>query len=117
MKLIVLLLLCVSAAGCVERVLYIKGDPPDARIFLNGKEVTDPTPVKINFDYYGDFEILIVKEGFNSRKIVLPVGTPWYQLPILDFIFEVLVPFKIQDTRRIEYTLDKTEKPVNERSK
>lgn len=107
---IVLIAIGITATitSCTERLLYIKSDPPDATIIINGKEA-GKTPYKQEFTFYGTLEIILAKDGYNSAKLIKDVGVPWYQYPILDFITDVLIPLKIKDVTKINIKLEKTQ--------
>ncbi len=97
--------------GCVERVLAIRSDPPDAEVTLDGKGV-GRTPVDIPFDWYGGREIIVRKAGFKTVHTIEHVDAPWYQVFPLDFFTDVLLPFKIRDVRELNYKLEKESEPV-----
>jgi len=97
--------------GCVERVLAIRSDPPDAEVTLDGKGV-GRTPVDVPFDWYGGREIIVRKAGYKTVHTIEHVGAPWYQIFPLDFFTDVLLPFKIRDVRELAYKLEKESEPV-----
>ncbi len=102
------LLLAASAlasAGCVERVLVIRSDPPGARVSVDGK-ASGETPVEIPFVWYGTREIVLEKNGYLSREVLEPVRAPWWQVFPFDFITDVLLPIPLRDVHELEYTLE-----------
>src|SRR5258706_9997592 len=52
-------------AGCVERTMTIKSDPPGALVYLNDREI-GRTPVTRDFTWYGDYQVEIRKDGYES---------------------------------------------------
>jgi hypothetical protein len=93
------LLLAVSAgAGCVERRYLITSDPPGALVYRNGVPI-GATPVDDYFIYYGEYDFTLVKEGYETLHARVKIGTPWYEVPPLDFVTENLYPFKVRDVR------------------
>jgi len=88
------------SGGCVERRFIIESDPPGATVFRNGQPI-GVTPVDDYFIFYGDYEYILVKPGYQTLKVRQPVPTPWYEFPGLDFVSENLVPWKIRDVRRL----------------
>jgi len=90
--------------GCVRRTLLVRTEPPGARVFLNDQEV-GTSPVSVDFTWYGDYDVIIRKEGYETLKTSHTLQPPWYQLPLIDFVAEVLVPFTIHDQREAEFTL------------
>jgi hypothetical protein len=101
--LVALLLFCVGS-GCVQRRMMIRSHPEGALVYLNGQEL-GRTPITTNFTYYGDFEVKLVKDGFETETIIQPVPMPWYQVPPLDFVSENMVPSKIHDQRTLSFNL------------
>ena len=99
------LLTCLST-GCVYRQLVISTPPEQAGaiVEVNGKRV-GPTPVDVPFDYYGDYQIRIIRDGYQTLTVKQPVPAPWYEYFPLDFVSEQLVPVPIRDIRRLHYTL------------
>lgn len=101
-------------AGCVERLLQIRTDPPGAEVTVNGEPmvvVVDGktrravTPVEVPFDFYGTFQVGLRREGYLSESIQVPVSAPFYQYPPIDFFAENLIPWTIRDHRPVEVTL------------
>lgn len=87
-----------ALTGCVERKFVVTSNPPGAFVQLNG-QVVGPTPADISFDYYGDYDITLTKDGFETLKVHQPMKAPWYEYPPLDFISENLIPWRIKDVR------------------
>lgn len=91
--------------GCVERILKVDSDPQGARVFVNDEEV-GVTPAKFAFLWYGDYDILIRKEGYETLKTHYRVNPPWYQVSPFDFIAETMIPAVIRDEHETPlYTL------------
>jgi len=97
-----------ALAGCVERTLTITTTPEGALVWLNDEEV-GRTPVTKNFTWYGDYDVMIRKEGYKTLKTHTRIQEPWYQIPPIDFFAECLVPATIRDNRHLEYTLEPAE--------
>lgn len=89
---------CLLTAGCVERTMSISTRPEGGRVFINDEEV-GLSPVKRSFLWYGDYEIVVRKEGYETARTNVQFDPPWYQIPPLDFISEVLVIGTIRDDR------------------
>lgn len=90
------LALLVGLGGCVERTLKIDSQPQGARVFINDAEV-GATPVKVSFLWYGDYDIMLRKDGYQTLKTHYQVRPPWYQYPPFDLITECLLPVMIRD--------------------
>lgn len=86
------------SAGCVERTISISTRPEGARVFINDEEV-GLSPVKRSFLWYGDYEIVVRKDGYETARTNVKFDPPWYQIPPIDFISEVLVIGTIRDDR------------------
>ncbi len=105
------LLMFVAMVGCVERTLTINTDPQGAMVYLNDEEV-GRTPVTKSFTWYGDYDVIIRKEGYQTLKTHARLIEPWYQVPPIDFFAECLTPATIRDNRHLEYTLEPTSRPT-----
>ncbi len=93
------LVLAGLLSGCVERRSFITSEPLGATVFHNGQPI-GATPVDDYFIYYGDQEYTLVKDGYETLRVRQPVPAPWYEYPLVDFISENLIPWKIRDVRR-----------------
>ncbi|RMF83201.1 MAG: PEGA domain-containing protein [Planctomycetota bacterium] len=95
-RLIPALAVLIVAGGCVERTMRISTDPQGARVIVNDEEV-GISPVKVSFLWYGDYEIIVRKRGYETVKTHAQVDPPWYQIPPIDFVAETLVIGTIHD--------------------
>ncbi len=86
----------VTLSGCVERTIRITSNPPGARVFLNDEEI-GVTPVKTTFLWYGDYDVILRKDGYQTLKTHHRISPPWYEVPPLDFVSECLVANTIHD--------------------
>jgi hypothetical protein len=100
-----LLILLLSCCGCVERLITVTSAPPGAIVWLNGEEV-GATPVTTAFTWYGDYEVILRKPGYEtvitSRKAV----EPWFQWPGVDLFTECVLPINFKD--QIEWNFPMT---------
>ena len=92
------------SSGCVERRLTIKSTPPGALVLLNDEEI-GPTPVTTSFNWYGDYNIIISKEGYETLKTHRMLKGPWYDRFPFDFFAQILMPKKIVDSYEWTFTL------------
>ncbi|QEH33389.1 PEGA domain protein [Aquisphaera giovannonii] len=99
-----ILLGLAAASGCVERRYTIRTDPPGATAVVNGQEV-GPTPVSQPFTYYGDREITLIQDGYETRTIIQPIKAPWWDNMLTEFFTENLVPFHLRDEREYTYAM------------
>ena len=68
--------LLTGAVGCVERTARIETDPPGAIVIVNDEEV-GISPVRFSFLWYGDYEIILRKQGYRTLKTHHPIDAPW----------------------------------------
>lgn len=94
-------LLCV---GCVRRTVTIQTAPQGAAVMLND-QLVGTSPVTVDFLWYGDYDVIVRKEGYETLKTHHHLKTPWYELPGIDFISEVLVPWTIHDHQEMSFAL------------
>ena len=95
--------LTLSTAGCVRRTMTFNTDPQGALVFLNDAEV-GRTPVSVDFTYYGDYDIVYRKQGYQTVSTNHRIKAPWYQVFPLDFVSEVLIPTEFHDQHDIPVT-------------
>lgn len=92
--------LLAATPACVERTVRITTEPEGAAVFLNDQEVGN-SPVKVPFTWYGDYDIVLRKPGYQAVHTNHRLETPWYQYPLIDLFAECFVPFTIYDHREI----------------
>lgn len=100
-----------SVSGCVRRTLTITTDPPQARVFLNDQEI-GRSEVSTDFLWYGDYDVIIRKEGYQTLQTNWTIKPPWYQWIPFDFFTEVLWPGWIHDSRCEHYVLTPATTPT-----
>ena len=98
--------------GCVERRIYLRSDPPGARVFIDGeyvgktrKKADKRGPLYVNFIYYGTRDYTFRLPGYRTESGTVELDTPWYEYPPIDFFAEVLVPWYIVDEHQVEAKL------------
>ena len=64
-------------SGCVERKLTINTEPQGAVVVLNDEEI-GVSPVTVSFEWYGDYNVRVSKEGFETLKTHRELEGPWY---------------------------------------
>ena len=106
----VLLVAIVLTTGCVRRTMTITTDPPNARVYLNSQEL-GVSAVTSEFTWYGDYDVVIRKEGYETLHTNWKIDPPWYQWMPLDFIFEVLWPGQFHDQRSQSFVLEPAKTP------
>lgn len=108
--LLVGLTLAVGLGGCVERRYTIRSDPPGALAIVNDMEI-GVTPVSSSFTYYGDRKITLIKDGFETRTVIQPVKSPWWDNYFTEFFTENLIPINFRDERDYTFALSPTKIP------
>jgi len=83
-------------SGCVERKLTINTEPQGAIVALNDEEI-GISPVTIEFNWYGDYNIRIEKQGYETLNTHRELKGPVHDHFPFDFMFEVLWPGRIID--------------------
>lgn len=105
----------LALTGCVERSMKIRTDPPDAIVVINDEEV-GLSPVKFSFTWYGDYDIVLRKHGYETRKVHYIVTPPWWERMPFDLFAESILPITLKDEHVLpEYTLQpQTPPPADE---
>lgn len=101
---LMLMVFCTLASGCVRRRMTIRSSPPGALVFVDGQEI-GRTPVATPFIYYGTRNLRLVKDGYETISINQPFHAPWYQVPPLDFVSENMVPHELRDERVVDFEM------------
>ena len=103
-----------TIAGCVERTVSINTEPQGATVMLNDQDI-GRTPVKVPFTWYGDYDLVVRKEGYETVKTSHRLQTPWYELPGVDLFSECFIPFTIHDDRTVPtIALDQARRPTQD---
>lgn len=109
----VLTLCLVSNSACIRRTITITTEPPNARVYLNDQEI-GRSQVSTDFLWYGDYDVVIRKEGYKTVETHWQIDAPWYQIVPLDFFVEVLWPWEVHDRRSRHFDLEAQEIPTAE---
>ncbi len=108
-----LLIVAACAVGCVDQRYVIDSEPRGAMVYRNGAPI-GPTPVDDQFVYYGNYHFTLVKDGYETLQVDQDIPAPWYEYPPLDFVNEVLNPFRLHDVHRFCFAMRKAEPPNKE---
>ena len=103
----------VAPAGCVRRTICITTEPPNALVFLNDQEI-GRSEVTTDFLWYGDYDVIIRKEGYETLKTHWNIKAPWYQVVPIDFFAEVLGPKHLHDVHSRHFVLEPRQLPTTE---
>ncbi len=94
----------VGLAGCVERELKITSQPEGAIVYVSDVEV-GRTPVTIPFTFYGDYDIILRRDGYETLKTHAYLSPPVYELPPLDLL-SAMAPWTYHDRRHVHFDLE-----------
>jgi hypothetical protein len=94
---------CLFLAGCVEQTMTVDSNPPGALVYLNDQEV-GRTPVTKDFKWYGDYDIQLRLEGYETLKTHKILAAPAWNWVPMD-LFAYLVPVTLKDHKSLSYTL------------
>lgn len=103
--------LAVAVPGCVRRTLTINTNPQGAAVVLNDQQV-GTSPVAVDFLWYGDYDVILRKEGYETLRTHHRIDTPWYDLPGIDFVTETMIPGTIHDEQQVTFDLEQS-KPID----
>ena len=96
-------MLLFVAAGCVERTMTLESNPPGALVYLNDQEI-GRTPLEHDFLWYGNYDVQIRKEGFETADTNTKVWAPWWQWVPFDLVADLL-PVRLKDKHTYTYSL------------
>ena len=102
--LVITLVATFAAAGCVQRRMTVRSNPPGALVYVDDYEL-GTAPVSHDFVYYGTRRIRLVKDGYETLTVRQPFPLPWYQFFPLDFVTENLIPWEIRDERVVDLAM------------
>jgi hypothetical protein len=94
----------LAATGCVERRYTIRSDPPGALVVVNGEEI-GRAPVSRGFTFYGDRDITLMLDGYQTQRVIQPVKSPWYDNLLTEIFTENFLPFTLRDEREFTYKM------------
>lgn len=110
-SMVLMVLALFLSAGCVERKMVIRSDPPGAPAWVD-EEPAGATPLEYPFHHYGHRKVRVgpIRDendavAYREKEEVLHVRAPWFQTFPIDFFFEVLWPGKLVDEHVVTITL------------
>ena len=89
--------------GCVSRKLFLKSDPPGARVLLDGRPAGE-TPYEEDIPAWGTRRLELTLPGYERVDTDLELSTPWWDFFPLDML-SALAPWTIHADREFTYTL------------
>ncbi|MFO0833017.1 MAG: PEGA domain-containing protein [Phycisphaerales bacterium] len=69
--------------GCATRTIEVTSDPPGATVVANDVEL-GRTPLSADFTYYGSYDVLVTKPGYEPLRTVATARAPFYEYPPVD---------------------------------
>jgi hypothetical protein len=100
--------ICIWISGCVQRQLTVRSNPSGAIVYLNDREM-GRTPFTHKFLWYGTYDVVLRKDGYETLKTYADVNAPLWQWVPLDAVTDFL---PLTDDHVIEFDL-KPEQPVD----
>jgi hypothetical protein len=104
--------LAACLCGCVERELTITSEPQGAVVRLSHVEI-GRTPVTQSFTHYGDYDIIVSMDGYETVKTSADIRAPWYEWVGIDFVSEIL-PWTFYDRRYVHIKLPQARMPSDQ---
>jgi len=81
--------LAASQGGCVRRTILVTSEPNGALVYLNDQEV-GRTPVEVDFTYYGEYDVRLVRDGYEPITTSAMAWPPlWDNIPF-DLVAEAI---------------------------
>lgn len=87
------------AGGCkAQRTLNIDSDPAGALVEINGREA-GRTPFRYDFEFYGNYDVVLRKAGYETLKATRKLKAPISALPPIDLVSEMFGTRDVRDWR------------------
>src|SRR5439155_3549782 len=93
----------IVGCGRIEREISITSNPPGALVWANDQEI-GRTPFTRDFTWYGTYDVILRKDGYQTLHTRTKVIAPWWQWPPIDLVAEI-VPWHWLDRRHFAYDL------------
>ena len=90
-----------SLFGCATRVMNVTSEPTGALVYMNDQEI-GRTPLHKEFLWYGNYDAVIRKDGYQTLKTNVSVPAPWWQWIPLDLLTDLL---PLRHEQAIAFTL------------
>ena len=84
----------MALTGCVERKLAISTNPQNAVVFLNDEEI-GTSPATVSFNWYGDYNVRITKEGYKTLHTHRKLNRPLHDYFPFDLFAQILPGRKV----------------------
>jgi hypothetical protein len=80
---------CLLLPGCVHRIMTVKSEPDGALVYMNEQEI-GRTPLSKEFLWYGNYDVVVRKEGYATLKTQTPVMPPLWQIIPIDLVTDLM---------------------------
>ena len=111
-QIVLLALVMITSAGCVQRRLQIRSQPEGALVSVDRQPVGN-TPLSVPFTYYGSREIQLEKDGYKTIRVEQNIKPPWFEKFPLSLISNNFAGREIRDDRLFDFQMEPKD-PVNE---
>ncbi|MCJ7545101.1 MAG: PEGA domain-containing protein [Phycisphaerae bacterium] len=101
--------LCLTVGGCLEREMTITSQPPGALVYVSDVEV-GRTPVTLPFTWYGDYDIIVRLDGYQTLQTHASIYPPIQETPPWDLLAEI-APWTFTDRRYLHFDLHEATLP------
>lgn len=75
--------------GCLMRRITVTSNPAGATVWINDAEV-GRTPLSTDFTYYGDYDVRVKLEGYETINQRMSADIPLYEIPPIDLLAEAV---------------------------
>jgi hypothetical protein len=93
--------LALFPLGCVQREMTVVSNPPGAVVYLNDREM-GRTPFTKHFLWYGNYDVVLRKEGYQTLKTSAEITAPFWQFVPFDLVTDFL---PLRDEETISFSL------------
>ncbi len=95
----------LMTSGCVRRTVTVNTDPQGAAVILNDQHI-GTSPARVDFIWYGDYSVILKKDGYETINTHQRLNAPWYQIPPMDFFAEALTPWWVHDEQVMNFKFE-----------
>jgi hypothetical protein len=96
----------LMSAGCMQRRVEISSTPAGALVTVNDVEL-GLTPLSADFTYYGVYDVLLTKPGYEPLRVKARARAPIYEYPPLDLAANAM-PWGVESVVTWDFELTPT---------
>lgn len=90
-----------ALSGCMTRYVEVTSEPPGALVTINDQEI-GITPCRAEFTFYGEYDVLLEKDGYEPLRAKGDTDAPIYEYPPFDLPANA---FRIDTPTKWHFTL------------